>query len=229
MLDRAFTRGADMNEGGNRNDPQILRAQRKMLMRGMSIAAPMTLFVWLALRYGLTPLPGMQAWPDRLWFAIGCCCVAVLLCLLLGIEAVSHERLVTAAVNPLADAESKRMKVNLRYLQNTLEQLLIFIPGLLGLAHYCSDGASMRAVAATTVVWVLARFVFWIGYHQGPLYRAPGLVGMVQSMLVLLYVCARFADDVAGIAGAVVVIALFVGGEIYLVWINRESRVARLD
>jgi len=216
-----------MNEAGNRNDPQDLRAQRKILMRGMPIAAPVALLVWLALRYGLSPLPDMQAWPDRLWFAIGCCCVAVLLCLLLGIEAVSHERLVTTAINPLAGAESTRMKVNLRYLQNTLEQLLLFIPGLLGLAHYCDNGASMRAVVATTVVWILARFVFWIGYHQGPLFRAPGLVGVVQSLLVLLYVCARFADDVAGIVGAVVVIGLFAFGEIYLVWINRKSRVAQ--
>jgi hypothetical protein len=216
-----------MNVAGNRNDPQDLRAQRKILMRGMPIAAPVALLVWLALRYGLSPLPDMQAWPDRLWFAIGCCCVAVLLCLLLGIEAVSHERLVTTAINPLAGAESTRMKVNLRYLQNTLEQLLLFIPGLLGLAHYCDNGASMRAVVATTVVWILARFVFWIGYHQGPLFRAPGLVGVVQSLLVLLYVCARFADDVAGIAGAVVVIGLFAFGEIYLVWINRKSRVAQ--
>jgi len=216
-----------MNEAGNRNDPQDLRAQRKILMRGMPIAAPVALLVWLALRYGLSPLPDMQAWPDRLWFAIGCCCVAVLLCLLLGIEAVSHERLVTSAINPLAGAESTRMKVNLRYLQNTLEQLLLFIPGLLGLAHYCDNGASMRAVVATTVVWILARFVFWIGYHQGPLFRAPGLVGVVQSLLVLLYVCARFADDVAGIVGAVVVIGLFAFGEIYLVWINRKSRVAQ--
>ena len=216
-----------MNEVGNRNDLQNLRAQRKTLMRGMPIAAPVALLVWLALRYGLSPLPDMQAWPDRLWFAIGCCCVAVLLCLLLGIEAVSHERLVTSAINPLAGAESTRMKVNLRYLQNTLEQLLLFIPGLLGLAHYCDNGASMRAVVATTVVWILARFVFWIGYHQGPLFRAPGLVGVVQSLLVLLYVCARFADDVAGIVGAVVVIGLFAFGEIYLVWINRKSRVAQ--
>jgi hypothetical protein len=53
------------------------------------------------------------------------------------------------------------------------------------------------------------------------------LVGVVQSLLVLLYVCARFADDVAGIIGAVVVIGLFACGEIYLVWINRKSRVTQ--
>ena len=74
-----------MNEASNHDDPQSLRDQRKTLMRGLPIAAPVALFVWLALRYGLSPLPDMQAWQDRLWFAMGSCCVAVLLCLLLGI------------------------------------------------------------------------------------------------------------------------------------------------
>jgi hypothetical protein len=54
------------------------------------------------------------------------------------------------------------MRINLRYLQNTLEQLVLFMPGVLGLAVYCSDGGSMRAVAATTVVWIAARIAFWI-------------------------------------------------------------------
>jgi hypothetical protein len=211
------------------NDLQDVRARRRTLMRGMPAAAAIALLLWLALRYGLPPVPGMQAWPDRLWYAVGCCCVSVLLCFAPGIEAVAHERFVTPAMDPLAGAESARMKVNLRYLQNTLEQLLLFIPGLLGLAQYCGDGASMRAVTATTVVWILARFAFWIGYHRGPLSRTPGLVGMGQSLLVLLYVSARFAHDVAGPAGAAAVLGLFAGIELYLVWINRASRIARLD
>jgi hypothetical protein len=218
-----------MNDANGRDGPKDLRAQRKTLMRGMPIAAVAALLVWLALRYGLPPIPDMQAWPDRLWFAVGCCCVSILLCFVPGIEAVAHERFVTPSMNPLAGAESTRMKINLRYLQNTLEQLLLFVPGLLGLAHYSADGDAMRAVAATTVVWILARFAFWIGYHRGPLSRTPGLVGMAQSLLVLLYVTARFAADVAGIVGAAVVIGLFAVAEAYLVWINRASRIARLD
>ena len=44
------------------------------------------------------------------------------------------------------------MTINLRYLQNTLEQLMLFIPGLLGLAVYCSSGRSMRAIVATSLL-----------------------------------------------------------------------------
>jgi hypothetical protein len=201
--------------------PKDVARQRTSLMLTGLVALPVSIGLWLAVYFGTTPLDGMEAPIARLIFAINCICVAVLLCYFLGIEAVSHERLHTPAINPLAGAESARMKVNLRYLQHTLEQLLLFIPGLLSLSYYCADGRSMRAVTATTIVWIVSRAAFWIGYHQGPEFRTPGLMGMVQSAIVLLYVCARFGYDVAGIAGTVVILGLFAGGEIYLVMINR--------
>ena len=197
--------------------------QQKNLMLGGLIAAPLGLGLWLALFHGWPPLAGMDSGWDRLGFAIKCCCVAVLLCFFLGIEAVSHERLHTRAIDPLAGAESPRMQVNLRYLQHTLEQLLLFIPGLLALAFYCTDGRAMRAVLATTVVWIVFRFVFWIGYHKGPQFRAPGLIGMIQSALVLLYVGGRFGYELAGAPGAAIVLGVFAGGEMFLVWINRRA------
>jgi hypothetical protein len=158
----------------------------------------------------------------RLGFAIKCCCVAVLLCLLAGIEAVSHERLQTDAFDPLGGHESPRMKINLRYLQNTLEQAILFVVGLLGLAIYCPDGNAMRAVVATTAVWILSRYAFWLGYHQGPLWRVIGLVGMPQSMLVLLYVSSRFGYELGGVAGALVPVAIFGFIEIVLVMKTRD-------
>lgn len=198
-------------------------SQRKTLMLGALIAAPLGAALWLGLYYALPPPAGMDTPWSRLGFAIKCACVAVLLCFFLGIEAVSHERLHTRAIDPLAGAESPRMKVNLRYLQHTLEQLLLFVPGLLALAFYCTDGRSMRAVLATTAVWIVFRFVFWIGYHRGPQFRAPGLIGMIQSALVLLYVCTRFGYELAGVAGAAIMLVLFAGGEVFLVWINRHA------
>jgi hypothetical protein len=171
------------------NDPRVFRRQVLPLM---ALAAPLTIAVWLALCHLLSPVPGMENPADRMVFAFKCCCVAVLLCFVTGVEAVAHERLTTPAFDPLAGCESHRMKINLRYLQNTLEQLVVFVPGLLGLSWYCADGSAMRAVLATTVVWMIARAVFWIGYHRAPRFRAPGLVGMVQSLIVLVYVCGKF-------------------------------------
>lgn len=211
-----------MSAPHDRNSSAVTRAQRKTLMLGMRVALPLAFCLWFAVYGGLPPLAEMDDPGSRLAFALKCCCVAVLLCFFLGIEAVAHERLHTRAINPLAGAESARMKVNLHYLQQTLEQLMVFIPGLLALSLYCTDGHSMRAVAATAVVWIVARFVYWIGYHKAPRYRAPGLVGMIQSALVLLYVCARFGDELAGVPGAVVMVGLFVAGELYLVGINRD-------
>ena len=53
------------------------------------------------------------------------------------------------------------MRVNQRFLQNTLEQTTVFLIGLLGLAVYMEDGNQMRAVLATAVVWTLGRLAFW--------------------------------------------------------------------
>ncbi|MEW9571118.1 MAPEG family protein [Rhodanobacter sp. Si-c] len=200
---------------------QNVAAQRRALMTGVLVALPLALAAWGALYAWLPPLAGMDSMGNRLAFALKCCCVAVLLCLFMGIEAVAHQRLGSAAIDPLQGAESPRLEVDLRCLQNTLEQLLLFVPGLLGLALYCADGRAMRAVAATTVVWIVARYVFWIGYHKAPRYRAPGLVGMLQSALVLLYVCGRFGHELAGLPGTLILLALCAAIEARLVWLAR--------
>jgi uncharacterized MAPEG superfamily protein len=152
----------------------------------MAIAVLLSVGLWLGLCRLLPPLPDMQTPIARLTFALKCSAVAVLLSLMTGIEAVAHERFQGDAFDPLAGHETERMKINLRYLQNTLEQTLLFIPGLLALAMYCTDGRAMRAIVATTAVWILSRAAFWIGYHRGSRYRIVGLTGMLQSMLVLL-------------------------------------------
>jgi hypothetical protein len=197
------------------------RRQRSTVLIWILIAFPVSAALWLGVYYGLPPLSGMGDPLARLFFAIECCCVAILLCFLTGIEAVSHERLQSPAIDPLAGYETRRLKINLRYLQHTLEQLMLFVPGLLALAFYCADGRSMRAVVATTVVWMAGRAGFWIGYHYGPLYRAIGAPGMAQSMIVLLYVVARFGFDLAGLPGAIAPLALFFSVEAYLFYATR--------
>jgi hypothetical protein len=183
---------------------------------GILVAFPVTIAIWLAVYLLLPPLAGMADPVARLIFAIDCACVAILLCFLTAIEAVAHERLRSPAIDPLSGYTTRRMTINLRYLQNTLEQLMLFIPGLMALAFYCPSGSAMRAVAATTVVWMATRAAFWIGYHYGWQYRALGAPGMMQSMLVLFYVCGRFGYDVAGIIGATAPLALFLAIEIFL-------------
>jgi hypothetical protein len=153
--------------------------------------------------------------------AVKCLAVAVLFALVAGVEAVAHERLQSDAFDPLAGHETKRLRVNLRYLQNTLEQTVIFAAGLFGLAAYLTSGESMRALPATTIVWALNRYAFWIGYHRSAAMRGLGAPSMAIGLIMLLYVVARIGDDLAGIAGAVVAIGLYLAVEAVLFWKTR--------
>jgi hypothetical protein len=126
-----------------------------------------------------------------------------------GIEAIAHERLQSPAFDPLAGFQTKRLQVNLRYLQNTLEQIIVFGVGLFGLAAYLTSGSAMRLLPAITVIWILNRFAFWIGYHRSAAMRGLGAPSMAVSLIMLLYVAARIGNDVAGVAGGVIAIGAY--------------------
>jgi hypothetical protein len=185
------------------------RRQRRAGIVSIAASTAIALCLWLAIRYWAPVVPGMHSLGDRMLFALKCCCFATLFCFMTGLEAVAHERLRSPAFDPLAGHETRRLRVNLRYLQNTLEQLILFAVGLFGLAAYSPDGGAMRAVEATAIVWILTRFAFWIGYHRSAAMRGIGAPGTMASLLVLLYVVARISHDMAGMPGAVASISAF--------------------
>jgi len=200
--------------------------QRRTGMIAIAAAMPVALLLWLAIAYLVLPLTGMDDLGGRMLFTLKCCCLAVLFCLVTGVEAVAHERLSSPAFDPLIEFETRRLRVNQRYLQNSLEQILVFTAAVFGLTAYSPDGAAMRAVLATTVVWVLARFAFWIGYHRSAAMRGLGAPGMALSMIVLLYVAGRIGFDVGGVVGAVVPVIVFLVIEAFLFRTTRPSRSA---
>jgi hypothetical protein len=185
------------------------RAQRKIGVVAIASSTVLAAVVWLSIRHLAPPIEDMELLGARMLFTLKCCCFAVLFCLVMGVEAVAHERLRSAAFDPLANYESRRFQVNQRYLQNTLEQVVILSAALFGLAAYSPDGDKMRAVLATTVVWILGRFAFWVGYHQSSAMRGVGAPGVMVSMLALIYVVARISYDIAGTIGAASSIAAF--------------------
>jgi hypothetical protein len=203
-----------MNDAKAKNR-RFLR-ERRAGMIAIAAAMPVALLLWLGIAYLMPPLAGMDSFRDRMLFALKCCCIAVLFCLVTGVEAVAHERLSSPAFDPLSGFETRRLRVNQRYLQNTLEQILVFAAGLFGLAAYCPDGAAMRAVLATSVVWILARFAFWIGYHRSAAMRGLGAPGVALSMIVLLYVAGRIGYEVGGLVGAAVPVMMFFAIEVFL-------------
>ena len=196
----------------------VTPAQRRTTISSIALSAVASAAIWVAL-YLFLPAPGSA---EPLPTALACGAIAALLTLMAGVEAVAHERLVTPAIDPLAGFETRRMRVNSRYLQNTLEQFVIFAAGLMALSAY----ATPRILVIVTIVWVLMRWAFWAGYHQSPLLRGWGAPGMVQSILVLLYVAYRFGADAYGALAGYALVGLFLALEALLFWaVNRPSEV----
>lgn len=192
------------------------REERKSGMGAIAASMAVSLALWFALYRFLPPLEGMDDLGARMLVALKCLVFATLFTLVAGVEAIAHERLQSTAFDPLAGHETRHLRVNLRFLQNTFEQIVIFAVGLFGLAAYMTGGEAMRAVVATTVVWILNRYAFWIGYHRSAAMRGLGAPSMAIGLVMLLYVAARIGGDLAGTGGAAVAIGLFVGLEAVL-------------
>ncbi|MES2441694.1 MAG: MAPEG family protein [Pseudomonadota bacterium] len=186
---------------------------RGKITLAVALSLPVAGLLWFALCEHLPPVA-----IDSMPFALGCIGAALLLTLVAGVEAVAHERLFSAAIDPLAGADSRRLIVNQRYLQNTLEQSLPFAAGLLLLAHY----ESAQAVAATAIVWVLGRWAFWVGYHLGPMWRGLGVFSMFQSLVVLGYGVGCFGYQLGGWPAVAALLGPFAAIEVYLFAVLRK-------
>ena len=185
-----------------------LSQQRKTIMGGIGLAALATVALWWVLLRWLPPMTGA----DSFAVALQCSAVAALLTVVLGVEAVAHDRLFSSAIDPLVGYETPRLRVNFRYLSNTVEQYLVFAAGLLAFSAY----VDARWIVAATIAWIASRWAFWVGYHISPLARAWGAPGMIQSMLILLYAGYRFGMDMFGPVGAALVVAPFMVIEAFL-------------
>jgi hypothetical protein len=178
--------------------------------------------LWYAIRFNAPVIVGMDDPVARLVFALKASALVVLFTLVTGVSAVAHERLVSPAFDPLGGHETPRMRVNHRYLQNTLEQSVIFLVGLFGLAAYMADGNQMRAVVASAVVWTIGRIAFWIGYHFSSTWRVLGAPSMLLGQLVIGYVCLRVGYDIAGDAGQWGMLGAYLLFEGVLFWATRS-------
>ena len=200
------------------------RIERRKGMAGIAATVLASAALWYAIRFNTPLLEGMDDPLARLVFTLKCSALVVLFTLVPGVSAVAHERLVSPAFDPLGGHDTPRMRVNHRYLQNTLEQTVIFLVGLFGLAIYMEDGNQMRAVLASAVVWTVGRLAFWAGYHVGSTWRVLGAPSMLLGQLVLGYVALRVGFDVAGEAGAWTVLAAYLLFEALLFWATRARR-----
>jgi uncharacterized membrane protein YecN with MAPEG domain len=69
-----------------------------------------------------------------------------------------------------------------RVQQNTVEQLVIFLPGLFMCAHFASE----TLAAGLGLVFILGRALYARGYYLDPAKRGPGFLLTIASNLLLL-------------------------------------------
>lgn len=161
--------------------------QQQIVFRGVISAFIFSLtFVLIGYYVIALPLPPFNTAESRLIFALRCQ-IFPLLMLFAGIVAVGNGRFSSAAINPLANAESEAMRIHLRYLSNTLEQFVLFFVGSLILSTFL-DAYSIKLIPILATLFVFGRIAFWIGYLKDPLDRAFGQgVTLYPTIAVLIY------------------------------------------
>jgi hypothetical protein len=77
------------------------------------------------------------------------------------------------------------LDINTKFILNTSEQFILFFIGTAGLALYCPLEEA-RSLIILTVLFVLGRVLFWVGYHFNPYLRAFGF-GLTFYPTVMVY------------------------------------------
>jgi len=166
----------------------MTRDQRTVAAGAASGIGAMLLMVW-----GFSALiaaPSVAGNADRLAYALRWAVVAALpLVFVLG--AVGNARFASEAIDPTVGKESQQMVVDGRVADNTLQQFLLFLVGMLALS-VSLPADRLNILAAVSITFVIVRVAFWIGYRINPLYRAFGFsstfymnLGMMAASLWL--------------------------------------------
>ncbi|ESS71527.1 hypothetical protein MGMO_97c00050 [Methyloglobulus morosus KoM1] len=157
--------------------------QKKVAIGAASGVIGMVILVTLL--YSNLPAPAGMGNPfDRVIFTLRMNLVAALP-LFIGIVTVGNNRFLSEAIDPLRHAEDRATVINGRFVDNTLQQNFLFLVGTLALSTFL-EAASMKLMIALTLVFVLARIAFWIGYRIDPLYRAPGMAATIYMNLGII-------------------------------------------
>ena len=165
------------------------REQKIVAIGAASGVATMIFGVWALTRTLPTPEIA-DALAERLAYALHANVVALVPFFIMVIT-VANSRFLSDAIDPTRGAESAAMVIDGRVVDNTLQQNFVFAVTSLALStlvplHY------LQVVWACTIVFIVARLVFWYGYRRHPLYRAPGMSATVYLNLgMILYVVYR--------------------------------------
>ena len=139
------------------------------------------LFTWL---FGFILAPQAAQAADRLAYAAAWM-LPIAIVLFLMTLATGLGRHFSGQSDPTLIADSRYVDISRRVLTNTVEQSLIFALGALAMAELTPAG-QLGMLGALTILFVIARIAFWIGYLRDPLYRYPGMALTLQINAVII-------------------------------------------
>jgi len=161
----------------------MTKDQKAVAVGAVSGITAMVLLVW-----GFSSLiapPAIEDDPaERLAYAVRWAIVAALPFFAM-VVAVGNARFFSEAIDPTLGKESHKMVVDGRVCENTLQQLVLFLVGMLALAATLPIHR-LSIVAAVSITFVIVRIAFWIGYRIEPVYRAFGFASTAYLNLGML-------------------------------------------
>ena len=165
-----------------------LNQPQKDVRVGM-IAGALFSGVWVWMGYGFIDmeLPLWVTMGDRLAYVAKCEIFAALM-LLCGLMAVAGQRFFSSgAIEGQTEGLSPAMTINLRYIQNTLEQLILLVITHLAYAAV-ADSGEMKIIPILVSLFIVGRVCFWFGYHQSALSRAFGFAVTFYPTVILMII-----------------------------------------
>ncbi len=131
-------------------------------------------------------LPDLVSMGDRVWFTLKWMVVSVL-SVVIWFLAVAFSRLSEWYLNGRLPDTGSKTEIKRRYLQNTMEQFMIFFVVMLGFTTI-SPQEALVIVPVQAVMFLIARIFFLNGYLKKPEYR--GLWSGIShvNLLIMFYV-----------------------------------------
>jgi len=161
----------------------MTRDQKIVATGAVSGIVGMALAVW-GLSSAIAAPQLADAAAERIGYALPWATVAVLPFFLM-VVAVGNARFLGEAIDPTLGKEDPKMVVDGRVADNTLQQFILFLVGMLGLA-VTLPADRLSLLPAVSITFVVFRLIFWVGYRINPLYRAPGFSSIVYMNLGML-------------------------------------------
>lgn len=143
-----------------------------------------SLTIYIAAKHFLPWKPDSWMVGDRLELMIQCSVLAISPAVL-AIAIVAAQRLNPDMWVGQRPKPNSALDVNTRFVLNTVEQFILFVIGLAGIALYAPVDEA-RSIPVLTSLFFTGRLLFWVGYHKNPYLRAFGF-GLTFYPTVAVY------------------------------------------